>query len=136
MRNSTNQVAATITNIAKKIGLFVKSWSPTTGMSESKGIEIADVLTPVEMSRGTMTCERRKLVVPSASRLITTPEMIWSTRKVTDTTEWSAPISPPVSTAARMPIHSQNGSCASPSDGVDGEADPRGAEHHALDARC
>ena len=32
----------------------------------------------------TITSERRKPVSPSASRLITTPEMIWSTRNVTD----------------------------------------------------
>ena len=44
--------------------------------------------------------------MPRASRLMTTPEMIWSTRNDTDTTECRAPMSPPVSTAARMPIHS------------------------------
>ena len=50
-------------------------------MSDSRGIEISEVETPVEISRGTITCDRRKLVSPSASRLMTTPEMIWSTRK-------------------------------------------------------
>ena len=70
---------------------------------------MSEVLTPVAMPRGTITCERRKLVRPSASRLITTPEMIWSTRKLTDTSACSAAMRPPVSTAAPIEIHSHVG---------------------------
>ena len=52
-------------------------------MSESPGSAIAAVGTPVEMPVGMITSERRNPVSPSASRLMTTPEMIWSTRRLT-----------------------------------------------------
>ena len=46
--------------------------------------------TPVVIPVSTITSERRNPVTPRANRLITTPEMIWSTRNVTDSRAWSS----------------------------------------------
>ena len=71
--------------------------------------------TPVEMPVSTSTSERRKPVSPRASRLITTPAMIWSTRKVTARSASSSAMSPPVSRAIPTAAHSAQESWASPS---------------------
>ena len=67
---------------------------------------MAPVGTPVEIPESTSTSERRNPVTPRASRLITTPEMIWSTRNVTDRRAWSSAMSPPVSSATPTASHS------------------------------
>ncbi len=114
VRNSTQLVPATTANMAKKIGLFSKSCEPMIGMSESRGIDRVPVGTPADTPVSTMTSERRKPVRPSASRLITTPEMIWSTRKVTDSRAWSKPMRPPVARATSTAAQSAQVVLASP----------------------
>ena len=83
---------------------------------------------------GTITCDRRKLVRPSASRLITTPEMIWSTRNVTEHERVQRGDEP----AGEHRDHDRR-STASPSlrvaeHHVRREADAGRGQHHALDA--
>ena len=73
---------------------------------------------------------------PSASRLITTPEMIWSTRNVTETSACSAAMRPPVSTATPIEIHNQPGALRVAEHDVHREPDAGRGEHHALDRRC
>ena len=72
--------------------------------------------------------------MPRARRLTTTPEMIWSTRNVTDIRAWSAAIRPPVTTATPIDAHSQDTELALPSERVGHEADAGAAQHHPLDA--
>ena len=45
-----------------------------------------------------------KSAMPGASRLMATPEMVWSALKVTDATAWSKATSPPARPAQRRPI--------------------------------
>jgi hypothetical protein len=61
--------------------------------------------TPVEMPDGMITSERRNPVMPRASRLMTTPEMIWFTWRLTESRAWRSEMRPPVSTAT--PTESQ-----------------------------
>ena len=49
-----------MTNIAKKIGWAVKSWSPTIGSCEQAGQGDVAVGVPIEMPVGTITSERMK----------------------------------------------------------------------------
>ena len=67
----------------KKIGSLVNSCGPRIGISERPGRAIGSVGTPVEMPDGMITSDRRNPVIPRASRLMTTPEMIWFTRRLT-----------------------------------------------------
>ena len=78
------------------MGWAVKSWSPTIGMLERPGRAMSGVGMPIETPVGTITSERMKPVTPRARRLITTPEMTWSTRNDTHSRAWSSATSPPV----------------------------------------
>ncbi len=77
VRYITSHVRKTMTYIAKWIGPPVKIVSPTIGISDSSGMPISDVDTPLLKPDGTITSERRNPVRPRANRLITTPDTIW-----------------------------------------------------------
>ena len=96
------------------MGLPRNSWSPITGISDSRGKPNSEVPTPVVMPVLTITSERRKPVSPRANRLITTPPTIWFTPKRMDSTARRAATSPPASTEMRMENHSHPVDWASP----------------------
>src|SRR5258706_12296937 len=82
------------------------STGPSAGRLESPGTDQASSPTTLlGFDDEANTALSTNLVTPIASRLMPSPLVIWSARQRTVTSAWSAPVSPPATTAAATPTH-------------------------------